>query len=168
MKVLMMNLQKYFDAILIKVFIFLCRFSWKYCLTMLKEENKMEILQTTAKMQQTHTVAPKQNATEMQSVQQIQKAQIQQDQAAQVETEQKTTKIDSQEQMEKLIDQLNRSLDPFNTTLRFGFDNTSEDFYVSVIETKSNRMVRRFPVEQAVQLLPKMEEVNGLLFDQKG
>jgi flagellar protein FlaG len=76
--------------------------------------------------------------------------------------------VQSQEQMDKLIDQLNRSLDPFNTSLRFGFDNTSEDFYVSVIETKTNRMIRRFPVEEAEQLLPKMQEVNGLLFDQKG
>ncbi len=127
----------------------------------------MEIFQTTAKMQQSQSVAPKQNV-EMQSVQQIQKAQIQQDQAAESSTEQKTSKVQSQEEMEKLIEQLNQSLNPFNTSLRFGFDNSSEDFYVSVIETKSNRILRRFPVEQAEALLPKIQEVNGLLFDQKG
>jgi len=128
----------------------------------------MEIFQTTAKMQQSQSVAPKQNVADVQSVQQMQKAQIHQDKVAQNATEQKTTKIDSQEQMDKLIDQLNQSLNPFNTTLKFGFDNSSEDFYVSVIETKSNRMLRRFPIEQAEALLPKMQEVNGLLFDQKG
>lgn len=128
----------------------------------------MEIFQTTAKMQQSQSVAPKQNVADVQSVQQMQKAQIHQDKVAQSTTEQKTTKIDSQEQMDKLIDQLNQSLNPFNTTLKFGFDNSSEDFYVSVIETKSNRMLRRFPIEQAEALLPKMQEVNGLLFDQKG
>lgn len=131
----------------------------------------MEIFQTTAKMQQSQTTVQKSATTEMQetqSVQNIQKAQINQDKLAQTNTDEKTSKIDSQEQMDKLIDQLNRSLDPFNTSLRFGFDNTSEDFYVSVIETKSNRMLRRFPIEQAEQLLPKMQEVNGLLFDQKG
>jgi flagellar protein FlaG len=131
----------------------------------------MEILQTTAKMQQSQTAVQKSASTELQgtqSVQQMQKAQINQDKIAQSSNEEKTTKVDSQEQMDKLIDQLNRSLDPFNTSLRFGFDNSSEDFYVSVIETKSNRMLRRFPVEQAEQLLPKMQEVNGLLFDQKG
>ena len=127
----------------------------------------MEIFQTTAKMQQTQSVAPKQTV-EAQSVQQIQKAQIQQDQAAQSQTEQKTSKVQSQEQMDKLVEQLNQSLNPFNTSLRFGFDNSSEDFYVSVIETKTNRMLRRFPLEQAEALLPKMQEVNGLLFDQKG
>lgn len=131
----------------------------------------MEILQTTAKMQQSQTTVQKTSGTELQgtqSVQQMQKAQINQDKIAQSNNEEKTSKVDSQEQMDKLIDQLNRSLDPFNTSLRFGFDNSSEDFYVSVIETKSNRMLRRFPVEQAEQLLPKMQEVNGLLFDQKG
>ena len=130
----------------------------------------MEIFQTTAKMQQTQSAAPK-NTAELhstQSVQQIQKAQIQQDQAAQASSDQKTSKIASQEDMNKLIDQLNQSLNPFNTTLKFGFDNSSDDFYVSVIETKSNRMLRRFPVEQAEALLPKMQEVNGLIFDQKG
>jgi len=131
----------------------------------------MEILQTTAKVQQSQSSMPKPAATELQStqsVQQIQKAQINQDKVAEISSNEKTTKVDSQEQMDKLIDQLNRSLDPFNTSLKFGFDNSSEDFYVSVIETKSNRMLRRFPIEQAEQLLPKMQEVNGLLFDQKG
>ncbi|MDD2266447.1 flagellar protein FlaG [Sulfuricurvum sp.] len=130
----------------------------------------MEILQTTAKMQQSQSVAPKINAdlNPTQSVQQIQKAQINQDKVAQINNDQKTSKTNSQEQMNKLIDQLNQSLNPFNTSLRFGFDNSSEDFYVSVIDTKSNRMLRRFPVEQAEQLLPKIQEVHGLLFDQKG
>jgi len=131
----------------------------------------MEILQTTAKMQQSQTSMPKPAATELQStqsIQQMQKAQINQDKVAAINSDEKTTKVNSQEQMDRLIDQLNRSLDPFNTSLKFGFDNSSEDFYVSVIETKSNRMLRRFPIEQAEQLLPKMQEVNGLLFDQKG
>lgn len=131
----------------------------------------MEILQTTAKMQQSQTATPKSGAAELQhtqSVNQIQKAQINQDKTAQIQSEQKTSKVDSQEQMDRLIEKLNRSLDPFNTSLRFGFDDRSEDFYVSVIDTKTNQMLRRFPVEQAEQLLPKMQEVNGLLFDQKG
>lgn len=131
----------------------------------------MEILQTTAKMQQSQTSMPKASGSDVhitQSVQEIQKAQINQDKVAQIESNQKTSKTSSQEDMSKLIDELNQSLNPFNTSLRFGFDNQSEDFYVSVVDTKSNRMLRRFPVEQAEQLLPKMKEVNGLLFDQKG
>lgn len=129
----------------------------------------MEILQSTAKVQQSQMNTVKVAATQQaQSVQEIQKTQIHQDKLAQQESDSKTQKVGSQEQMDKLIDQLNRSLDPFNTSLRFGFDNSSEDFYVSVIETQTNRMLRRFPLEQAEQLLPKMEEVTGILFDHKG
>lgn len=129
----------------------------------------MEILQSTAKMQQSQMNTVKVAQTQsVQSVQDIQKAQIHQEKLAQQETSAKTEKVGSQEQMDKLIDQLNRSLDPFSTSLRFGFDNRSDDFYVSVIDTQRNQVLRRFPLEQAEQLLPKMQEVTGLLFDHKG
>ncbi len=127
----------------------------------------MEIFQTAAKMQQTQQAQMTQ-PSQVRNVETMQKAQIQQDQVAAKETEQMTQETKSQEQMEQLIDELNRSLSPFNTSLRFGFDNRSEDFYVSVIETKTNNIIRRFPAEQAEQLLPKMQEVNGILFDQRG
>jgi len=129
----------------------------------------MEILQSTAKVQQSQMATAKvAQAQPSQSVQDIQKTQIHQEKVTQQETDSKTQKVGSQEQMDKLIDQLNRSLDPFSTSLRFGFDNSSEDFYVSVIDTQRNQVLRRFPLEQAEQLLPKMQEVTGLLFDHKG
>lgn len=127
----------------------------------------MEIFNSTAKLQQSMTSIPKTAAPELQNVQ-MQKVQIIQDKASQADTEQKTSKVDSQEQMDNLVEQLNRSLNPFNTNIRFGFDDSSKDFYVSVIDTKSNELLRRFPREQAEALLPKIQEVNGLLFDQKG
>ncbi len=78
------------------------------------------------------------------------------------------TKIDSQKKLDVLIKQLNSALDPFQTSIKFGFDDSSKDFYVSVIEAKTNKMIRRFPAEHAQSLLPKMKEVIGMLFDQKG
>jgi flagellar protein FlaG len=123
----------------------------------------MEVLQTTAKIQQSQILVPKTLEPTAQS-----KPASQHIQNAEVDNAAKASKTDSQRDMDRLIEQLNRSLDPFNTTLRFGFDNSSKDFYVSVIDTKTNHMLRRFPVEQAELLLPKMQEVNGLLFDQKG
>ncbi|HQT35748.1 MAG: hypothetical protein B7Y30_01540 [Campylobacterales bacterium 16-40-21] len=131
----------------------------------------MEILQSVAKVQQTQMATAKAALTEapaQQSVQQIQKAQIAQDKVSETEVQNKTTKISSQKEMDSLIEQLNKSLDPFSTTLRFGFDNTSKDFFVSVIDTQRNAVLRRFPIEQAEQLLPKMQEVTGILFDIKG
>ncbi|MDP3265287.1 MAG: flagellar protein FlaG [Sulfuricurvum sp.] len=129
----------------------------------------MEILQTAAKVQQAQMgTARASEAPATQSVQQLQKAQISQDKVSEANTEAKTTKVSSQKEMDALIDQLNKSLDPFNTSLRFGFDDSSKDFYVSVIDTQHNQVLRRFPLEQAEQLLPKMKEVTGMLFDIKG
>lgn len=131
----------------------------------------MEILQSTAKLQQAQMGTAKAAPTEapaQKSVQQLQKAQIAQDKVSEAEAQSKTNKVSSQKEMESLIEQLNKSLDPFSTTLRFGFDNTSKDFYVSVIDTQRNAVLRRFPLEQAEQLLPKMQEVTGMLFDIRG
>lgn len=128
----------------------------------------MEVLQSTAKLQQTQMGTAKAAQTEApaaQSVQQLQKAQISQDKLAEASTEAKTPKVNSKENMDALIDKLNKSLDPFSTSLRFGYD---DSFYVSVIDTQRNAVIRRFPVEQATQLLPKMQEVTGMLFDIKG
>lgn len=126
----------------------------------------MEILQSTAKLQQTQMGTLKAaEAPTQQSVQQIQKAQINQDKVSEANTEAKTTKVSSHEDMDALIEKLNKSLDPFSTSLRFGYD---DSFYVSVIDTQRNAVLRRFPLEQAEQLLPKMQEVTGMLFDIKG
>lgn len=128
----------------------------------------MEVLQSTAKLQHAQMGTAKAAPTEapaQQSVQQLQKAQINQDKVSEANTEAKTAKVSTQEDMDALINKLNKSLDPFSTSLRFGYD---DSFYVSVIDTQRNAVLRRFPLEQAEQLLPKMEEVTGMLFDIKG
>ena len=76
-------------------------------------------------------------------------------------------KVDSKEQVQDLVDQLNKALAPMTTNIKFGVD-FQDIFYVSVIESETNKMIRRFPAEEAVGFLPKMKEVSGILFDSKG
>ncbi|PHR58171.1 MAG: flagellar biosynthesis protein FlaG [Arcobacter sp.] len=76
--------------------------------------------------------------------------------------------ITSEVEARELVDSLNKALDPFSTSLRFGFDNSSDIFYVSVIDTNTSNMIRRFPLEQAATLTAKMNEVTGIIFDEKG
>jgi len=125
----------------------------------------MEIFNNIAKQQSaqfdTGSVAQAQTAPKVQPIQEP-TAKIQ-DQA-----QAEPKKLDTQEKVQDLVKELNASLNPFNTSLRFGFDNSSEDFYVSVIESQTNRLIRRFPAEQAADFLPKMQEVSGILFDEKG
>ena len=77
------------------------------------------------------------------------------------------TKINSKEQVQDLVDQLNKAMAPMNTNLKFGVD-SQDIFFVSVVESETNKMIRRFPAEQAADFLPKMQEVTGMLFDSKG
>ena len=78
-----------------------------------------------------------------------------------------STKINSKAELENLVDDLNKAMAPMNTNLRFGVD-TDDIFYVSVIESETSKMIRRFPAEKAADFLPKMLEVTGMLFDTKG
>ena len=77
------------------------------------------------------------------------------------------TKINSKEDVKNLVDQLNKAMQPMNTNLRFGVD-SQDVFFVSVIESETSKLIRRFPAEQAQDFLPKMQEVSGILFDAKG
>ena len=76
-------------------------------------------------------------------------------------------KINSKAQMDNLIDDLNKAIAPMNTNIRFGVDK-DDIYYVSVIESETSKMIRRFPAEKAADFLPKMQEVTGMLFDMKG
>lgn len=78
-----------------------------------------------------------------------------------------TKHITSEDQMKELIDRLNRAISPFNTSLKFGVD-MQDIFYVSVIDSQTSKMIRRFPAEEAVGFLPKIQELSGVLFDSKG
>ncbi len=129
----------------------------------------MELMQTVAKQQNTQTNPSSAQVTQVKQTQteQIQQAQKVQEQKANEPMEQ-VQKIDSEKDVKELVKDLNKALNPFNTSLRFGFDNSSDVFYVSVIESQSNKMIRRFPAEEAVNLLPKMQEVTGVLFDTTG
>ncbi|MCK9473709.1 flagellar protein FlaG [Sulfurimonas sp.] len=76
-------------------------------------------------------------------------------------------KIDSKEEVQDLVNQLNKALAPMTTNVKFGVDK-QDVFYVSVIEAETSKVIRRFPAEEAVGFLPKMKEVSGILFDTKG
>jgi len=78
-----------------------------------------------------------------------------------------STKINSEKDVKDLVDRLNRAMQPISTNLKFGVD-SQDIFFVSVRETETDKLIRRFPAEQAQDFLPKMQEVSGILFDTKG
>lgn len=123
----------------------------------------MEIFNSTAK-QQSVQVSTEQNSAPKQEIVKEVKPKVDLAQQKAQNEKPATTETEARE----LIDSLNKALNPFNTSLRFGFDNSSEVFYVSVIDTNTSDMIRRFPLEQASTLTAKMNEVTGIIFDEKG
>ena len=107
-------------------------------------------------------------AQQAQQVAQVQKPSVN-DIAKQMaqQAEHHGTTINSKEDVQNLVKQLNDALSPISTSLKFGVD-SQDIFYVSVIDQKTDQMIRRFPAEQAQDFLPKMQEVTGILFDHKG
>jgi len=82
-------------------------------------------------------------------------------------TQEDSLKLNSQKDVENLVDQLNEAMSPLETSLKFGVDK-DDIYYVSVIDQKTNDVIRRFPAEKGAEFLPKMQEVSGILFDSKG
>ena len=125
----------------------------------------MELLKNVASLQSAQTEQP-QNAQVQAQAQPVE--QIRNDVQANNQEVKENSKITSQREVEDLVKELNNSLGPLNTSIKFGFDNKSEDFFISVIEANTNKLIRRFPAEHAYDILPKIQDVSGLLFDSKG
>lgn len=85
----------------------------------------------------------------------------------QQESKKVDTSINSEQDVKDLVAKLNKAMSPISTNLKFGVD-SQDIFYVSVRESESDRLIRRFPAEKAHEFLPKMQEVSGILFDTKG
>jgi flagellar protein FlaG len=71
-------------------------------------------------------------------------------------------------QLQDIVAQLNKEMDPLKTTIRFGFNDDVKEMYVSVIDTSNNEEIRKIPSEEAMRLAAKMRELVGMLFDKKG
>jgi flagellar protein FlaG len=78
-----------------------------------------------------------------------------------------TDPIKSEKQVQELVSKLNETLTPLQPNIKFGVDQDNI-FYVAAIDSKTNKVIRRFPAEEAQKVLPKMQEVTGILFDSKG
>lgn len=125
----------------------------------------MDGIANVARQQQTQVDAAEVQGRTTQMIEQS--AQINVVKELQKEVSSTETKINSKEQVEDLVNQLNKALEPMNTNIKFGVD-SQDIFFVSVVESETSKMIRRFPAEQAADFLPKMQEVSGILFDSRG
>ncbi len=118
--------------------------------------------------QQTHASSPPGTESVGQSVSQQNRSTQSsiREEARQVEEKADTQKL--KKQLQEITDQLNKEMNPLNTSIRFGFDDSVEELYVSVIDTSNDQIIRKIPSEEAMRLAAKMRELVGMIFDKKG
>lgn len=124
----------------------------------------MDGLTNVVNQQQTQTTSISSQEQESEKVQETQPTK--RDLIKESQEESKNPKINSKEDVENLVKELNDAMSPMETNLKFGVDK-NDIYFVSVIDQKTNDIIRRFPAEKAMDFLPKMQEVSGMLFDSK-
>lgn len=85
-----------------------------------------------------------------------------------VEKEGQVSQVLSKKEMERTVEDLNTKMSRISSDLRFGFNDAVEMMEVTVINIQTDKVIRRFPTEDAVKLMASMKEFVGLLFDERG
>ncbi|MGP1579994.1 MAG: FlaG family protein [Wolinella sp.] len=68
----------------------------------------------------------------------------------------------------ELTEQLNKEFNPLNTNVKFGYSDDIESLYITVSERDTDRVIRKIPSDEAMELMAKMREIVGIIFDKKG
>ncbi len=87
-------------------------------------------------------------------------------QAAKAEAEQS----DPEAQHEKLaeaVDKLNKTALVFDRSIRFQIHDKTKEFMVAVVDQNTSRVIREIPSKDVLDLVAKMRDYIGLLFDKK-
>jgi flagellar protein FlaG len=79
-----------------------------------------------------------------------------------------TKKQEMRTELKSLTEKLNKEMNPLNTSIKFGFDDSVEEMFVNVMDTKTEKIIRKIPSDEALELMAKMREIVGMLFDTKG
>lgn len=81
--------------------------------------------------------------------------------------EQDKTKRLSRSELQAALNDVQERMDQMGTNLQFAMDKVAEDIVVKVTDKESGELIRQIPSEDVVKLRKKLEELSGLLFDEK-
>lgn len=73
----------------------------------------------------------------------------------------------SRSEVQAAVEEVQVRMDQMGTNLQFAMDKMAEDIVVKVTDKKSGELIRQIPSEDVVKLRKKLEELSGLLFDEK-
>ncbi len=73
----------------------------------------------------------------------------------------------SQKEMAKVVEDIQRRFDSMGASLGFSVNEETEDIVMEVTDRESGELIRQIPSEEVLALRAKLDELVGLLFDQK-
>jgi len=74
----------------------------------------------------------------------------------------------TKEELQQLTHKLNKEMEILNPDIKFQFNDKVDELVVNVIDKKTDRVIRKFPSDEALRIMEKMRELVGILFDDKG
>ncbi|GAB4268686.1 MAG: hypothetical protein Kow0029_04150 [Candidatus Rifleibacteriota bacterium] len=107
----------------------------------------------------------KSSATEALNLEKVEGFKPQEEQSL-VESQQENHKK-NEEKVKEAVDKINKTAVIFDRTLRFQIHEATHRTMVSVIDTVSNKVIRQIPAEEVLDLVAKMNDYIGLIFDKK-
>ncbi len=71
------------------------------------------------------------------------------------------------EEVQEAVKQANKAAEAVNTSLRFQVHEKSERIMVEVVDLKRNEVIKEIPPEKLLNLIGQIQEIIGLLLDEK-
>lgn len=74
---------------------------------------------------------------------------------------------EQREQLDNAIEKLNKTAKLFNRFLKFSIHEATNRTMISVIDTNTNKVIREIPGEEVLDMVAKMQEYLGMIFDKE-
>ncbi|HIE03824.1 MAG TPA: flagellar protein FlaG [Candidatus Latescibacteria bacterium] len=69
--------------------------------------------------------------------------------------------------LERIGEELNRYMRMFNTYLAFEIDRPSNRIIIKIIDTETKEVIRQIPPEEMLRIMHNIDELLGLLVDER-
>ena len=73
----------------------------------------------------------------------------------------------SNEELKKIIEEIRKKLDYLNKYLKIEIDQDLEIPIVKILEKETNRVIRQIPPEYLLELMKKIDQLLGILIDER-
>lgn len=78
-----------------------------------------------------------------------------------------TEQVETKENIQQVINGLNKFLEPNNTHLKFELHDELNEYYVTIVNNQTNEVVREIPSKKVLDIYAAMTEFLGFIVDKK-